>query len=216
MPQQAKFVDRGVLLAHFARECYATCPKCDGPLLVVSDSMSGYPFRASRSKATCLKCVFRVTGSQAAWFGPMTGNAKQPCPNCGFQWLAKSLRSKSQTNKMAQSTTMLCPSCSQIERIAIHWSPARFSGAYDPSFGFPLWLQTSCCGETLWAYNEEHLCRLREYVSATLREKRGFAQSPRLHRSLFSRLPKWVIARGNRDAVLASIDRLGQMVPQLR
>ena len=214
MPQQFRFVDRGVLLAHYARECLAICPRCAGSLIVVSDSKYGIPFDASRSKATCLNCAFRATGSQSAWFGPVEGTAKERCPSCGFKWLTKSLRRKSQTKKSAQKTKVPCPSCGQIALISIQWKPMRFSGAYDPSFGLQLWLQTSCCGETLWAYNKEHLSRLREYASATLREKRGFAQSPRLHWSVFSRLPKWVSASGNHDAVLACMDRLERKVPQ--
>ena len=116
MSPSERFVDRGELLAHFARECLAICPKCAGPLVVAADSDRIHPFDASRSKATCLKCAFRATGNQTQWSGPVEGNANKP---------------------------------------------VRFGGPYDPFFGFPLWLQMPCCGETFWAFNREHLSRLR-------------------------------------------------------
>jgi len=37
-------------------------------------------------------------------------------------------------------------------------------------FHLPLWLQVSCCGKLLWAYNHDHLDFLEDYVQATLRE----------------------------------------------
>src|SRR4030095_8909378 len=34
---------------------------------------------------------------------------------------------------------------------------------------WPLWLQTRCCGHTLWAYNPRHLNLIEAYVRADLR-----------------------------------------------
>lgn len=171
MPQASRFVDRGVLLASFARECWAVCPKCSNLLVVSSDLKRGFPVDFDRSKATCTTCTFRASSDQEQWSGPLSPRTREPM---------------------------------------------RFGGPFDPFFGFPLWLRTSCCGETLWAYNEIHLNRLREYVCATIREKRGFVYAPRLHASVFSRLPKWVCLRKNRDAVLTCINRLEEMVSNRR
>ena len=44
-------------------------------------------------------------------------------------------------------------------------------GILDHFFGLPLWLQTSCCGQVLWAYNEAHLNFLESYVQSRLRER---------------------------------------------
>jgi len=41
----------------------------------------------------------------------------------------------------------------------------------DDFFRLPLWLQTSCCGQTLWFYNREHLELVERYVTASLRER---------------------------------------------
>jgi hypothetical protein len=39
-------------------------------------------------------------------------------------------------------------------------------GPVDPFFRCPLWLQTDCRGQVLWAYNERHLDVLETYVGA--------------------------------------------------
>jgi hypothetical protein len=85
-----------------------------------------------------------------------------------------------------------------------------FWGADNPTdsyFGYDLWLRTDCIGHSLWAFNLRHLNLLESYVSATLRErskdKWGWKNS-----SLVSRLPKWIKAGKNRDALLKAINKL--------
>ena len=73
----------------------------------------------------------------------------------------------------------------------------------DRVFGLPLWLQTPCAGEVLWAWNEWHLDWLERYVAADLRER-----TPNQNRSLASRLPRWIKSAKNRDEVLKGICRL--------
>jgi hypothetical protein len=79
--------------------------------------------------------------------------------------------------------------------------------AVDWYFHLPLWLQTACCGETLWAYNLRHLDFLEDFVRATHRHapptEHGWS-----NRSLRSRLPRWMQEAGNREAVLAGIEKL--------
>lgn len=70
-------------------------------------------------------------------------------------------------------------------------------------FRLPLWLQTPCCGETLWAYNRAHLDELERYVRADLRER-----LPDRNASLASRLPTWMTSAKNRDEVLRGLARL--------
>ena len=43
-------------------------------------------------------------------------------------------------------------------------------GPVDWYFHLPLWLQTGCCGETLWACNPAHLAFIQGYVRVTPRE----------------------------------------------
>jgi hypothetical protein len=89
-------------------------------------------------------------------------------------------------------------------------------GPCDWYFLQPVWLQTPCCGETLWAYNKEHLDFLEQYVAATLRE-RAHPDGPLLSQkarnlSLASRLPAWIKSAKNRDDVLRCIGKLRRML----
>ena len=80
--------------------------------------------------------------------------------------------------------------------------------AVDWYFHLPLWLQISCCGETLWAYNAAHLAWLKSFASAKLRERGPSEQHGWSNQSLASRLPKWLKKASNRGAVLSAIVKL--------
>ncbi len=99
-----------------------------------------------------------------------------------------------------------CSSCGVQTPSPAVWTP-RNDGTRDPDFGLPLWLQTPCCGETLWATNKRHLAFLRNFVEATLRERK-----PNINSSLISRLPKWIKSAKNRSSLLVGLARLESRV----
>ncbi|MEP4888847.1 MAG: hypothetical protein ABJV04_02375 [Aliiglaciecola sp.] len=78
----------------------------------------------------------------------------------------------------------------------------------DGYFGFNLWLRIDCIGNSLWAFNIRHLEFLESYVSATLRERTKDDEKGWSNASLGSRLPKWIQASKNRDALLKAISEL--------
>lgn len=78
----------------------------------------------------------------------------------------------------------------------------------DGYFGFDLWLRTDCAGNSLWAFNNEHLAFLESYVSASLRERTKDEEWGWHNSSLASRLPKWIKSSKNRDALLKAINEL--------
>ena len=78
----------------------------------------------------------------------------------------------------------------------------------DDYFEVPLWLQTPCCGRTLWAYNDEHLTFIETLVTATLRERTRDPTFGWSNQSIASRLPSWIKAAENRGQVLRAIGRL--------
>jgi len=84
--------------------------------------------------------------------------------------------------------------------------------AVDWYFHFPLTLQTSCCGQNLWAYNLKHLSWLKSYVSAKLREHSPHQSYGWSNQSLASRLPKWVKQHNNRNAIMSAIKKLEKKV----
>lgn len=76
-------------------------------------------------------------------------------------------------------------------------------------FHQPLWLQTPCSSEILWAYNEEHLAFLEAFVQAkqrtSVRGEHGWS-----NQSLMNRLPMWMKLAKNRDEVLHCLEKLKQ------
>ncbi|GER89896.1 hypothetical protein KDW_40580 [Dictyobacter vulcani] len=80
-------------------------------------------------------------------------------------------------------------------------------GPYDWYFRLPLWLQSPCCGEILWAFNEEHIRFLESYVTAKLRMK-FYAQGQIRNGTMASRLPTWIKNAKNRNEVVKGITRL--------
>lgn len=75
-------------------------------------------------------------------------------------------------------------------------------------FHLPLWLQTPCCGETLWAYNARHLAWLRSYVEAGQRGSTRNHRTGWTNASLASRLPRWIQLAKHRGAVLRALAKL--------
>lgn len=85
-------------------------------------------------------------------------------------------------------------------------------GAVDPCFGLPLWLQTPCRGETLWAFNLEHVELLERYLSARLRERARSPESTWVrNKSLVSRLPTWMKLARHRAEVLRGLGELRRL-----
>jgi predicted RNA-binding Zn-ribbon protein involved in translation (DUF1610 family) len=82
----------------------------------------------------------------------------------------------------------------------------------DDYFHYPLWLQAPCCGQTLWAYNLEHLDFIEAFVSAGLRESQCDENYHWSNRSLFSRLPRWIQSAKNRESILKVIKKIRKSV----
>jgi len=75
----------------------------------------------------------------------------------------------------------------------------------DGYFGYNLWLQTNCAGNSLWAFNIRHLELLESYVGAKLRQRTSDEKWGWQNSSLTSRLPKWMKNGKSRDSILNSL-----------
>ena len=124
---------------------------------------------------------------------------KRKCGWCGLMLSRTERRAGHHPPKVG----VCCPGCSHWNYVGVSWHPDPQGEPYDPHFGFRLWLQTRCAGDVLWAYNAEHLAFLREYVSASVRER-----TPNANGSLASRLPRWIKQAQNRAAVIRAARRL--------
>jgi hypothetical protein len=208
--EQSRFIDKGVHLQLFAKTVFSVCPNCSGPVLIAQDSPYEIPYRPENARATCLCCSFQRSESKGEWFGPVNGTVKSRCRNCGFKWLKKTVRFEALKSEFSRSALVPCPSCGLVEDIGMRFSIERFGSAIDPAFGLPLWLQVPCCGHVLWAFNKDHLSKLRQYTAAELRERVGV-----ISWSVFSRLPAWMTSAKNRNAVLKGIGRLEEKLESI-
>lgn len=116
-----------------------------------------------------------------------------------------------------QDARVICESCGLFKEIT---GKARWSHGYEVRTGreryseSKIWLQTLCCGNTLWALNGEHLAWLESYVGSELRTRNtndGCRNS-----SFQSRIPKWISSKKNREQVMAGIQKLKAKLPDQR
>ena len=147
------------------------------------------------AKFSCFHCAKTFHNSENHWYGALKGIAKRRCGGCG-RWLERRL-GPDQIRK--DSLELTCPGCSAISDAKVQWERYRNSSA-DPFFGLPLWLQTSCCGHVLWAYNLRHLSFLESFISAKLR-----IRTPNRNSTLVSRAPLWLKSAKSRAAALKAI-----------
>jgi hypothetical protein len=201
--KQTRYLDRGMLTVGYGVNAICVCPNCGSVAQVRAHTKTAIPFRPKEPRVTCSKCSFALSSNQWKWFGPVVGTAKQPCGNCGFKWLKCEVHRKTDGKKLPSTSSATCETCGETTALTLRWTCVRFGLPHDPVFGLPLWLQISCLGETLWVYNEEHLCRLRAYVAATLRERTISSRGGSI-----ARLPAWMSAAKNRGAVLVAFERL--------
>ena len=125
------------------------------------------------------------------------------CPRCAQKALILPLDE--------QTVRVVCAHCAFSQeadsgRQAFAWHDENPTDGY---FGLHLWLQTRCVGHSLWAFNRRHLRLLQGYVAAQLREREEDEWGWR-NASVVSRLPRWLSAKSNREAVLTSLEELAR------
>jgi hypothetical protein len=124
------------------------------------------------------------------------------CPKCSGKAMVVPLRE----NKI-RATCHHCGFTSEksADKRTFCWHDENPGDGY---FGFALWLTTSCCGNSLWAFNNKHLELLESYVAATLRERQVDEKRGWRNASFGSRLSKWIKSAKNREAILKSVNEL--------
>jgi hypothetical protein len=124
------------------------------------------------------------------------------CPKCALMAKVVLINNyPTEKERFLAPRKLVCANCGHIE--TCNGKKALIGNAKDWYFQCPLWLQISCCGKILWAYNLQHLDLLESYVSAKLRERK-----PNVNRSVASRLPNWIKRAKNRGEILKSIGHL--------
>ncbi len=127
------------------------------------------------------------------------------CPSC-----SKRAHVVNHGTNANPSVTLTCTECGHSQTYKSKQGDICKGVDADWYFHLPLWLVASCCGETLWAYNEAHLLFLEQYVGAQLRGRRKDEELGWSNQSLTSRLPAWMKAAKNRTQIMACIAKLKQ------
>ncbi|MDX6745057.1 hypothetical protein [Actinocorallia sp. A-T 12471] len=120
------------------------------------------------------------------------------CPGCGGCAVVSVVRRR-----------LTCPSCGATREA--DGSALMYRAPVDPVFRRDVWLRADFRGHLLWAYNARHLEYLAAYVGARLRERGGDGFRP--HTSMVERLPGWMNAAKNRDALVRAFARMRATLP---
>ncbi|MEZ6235589.1 MAG: hypothetical protein R3B68_15490 [Phycisphaerales bacterium] len=143
------------------------------------------------------------------------------CPRCGGAARAglhepevRSPHGHTEAAAITRGSRLTCGGCGYVHEEAARPTVDAHGCLTIGSLRVPLFLRTPCCGETLWAINEEHLDWLQRYVAAALRP-RSMTESGRSNTSLQSRLPRWIVVAKNRDEVIGSLARLRELLGQV-
>ena len=203
--ENRRFEDEGKPLWEFEDLCLVRCPRCGAMARVEHLREEGR--WTGRARVRCAGCGFAKDpeATPTRWQGPVTVSASRRCGRCG-KWLS-SPRRRLAHMPPKEVMALLCPDCGAESNATLSWVSDRPSEPHDPFFGLPLWLQIPCCGEILWAYNPAHLDFLEGYVGAALRER-----VPRKNSSHVSAMPLWIKRAANREAVLAGLGKLREML----
>jgi len=136
------------------------------------------------------------------------------CPSCESKAIVKT-KDYHLMQREENEIQLVCTACGYNQKLAkvshrVNTSQKQgqiliFGAPVDPFFHLPLWYRLDLMGETLWAYNLEHLSLLEQHIGAKLRERNQ--QTTRI-RSIGARLPKWMTAARNRKELLSAIEKL--------
>jgi hypothetical protein len=169
------------------------CPNCGSCAVVdCARGLKGTP------RLTCAACALTRRGWPLPSEQELRRCVPRRCPTCNA-WLGKA-RLRFRRHKRTVEAHCPCGAvCSASgPRVAI-----VLGESVDPYFRLPLWLRAEVKGNTLWAYNREHLSILEAYVRADVRRR-----APNWNASLVSRLPRWLKAASMRQVLLRTIDRV--------
>jgi hypothetical protein len=129
------------------------------------------------------------------------------CPQCSGRAVSRQVTTEERPGWFSPRR-LGCTRCAYTKDWSNRAISRRWHEVRDDYFELPLWLQTPCCGEVLWAYNEAHLAYLEDFVRARLRERQRDPKYGWSNHSVASRLPQWMKAGKNREVVLKGLGRL--------
>lgn len=204
----SRHVDEGRYLHELAGEVWVLCIRCQAPG-PVSGERSGWQWHAG---FRCKACELTLDSTRGDWVGAVVLSGRRSCGYCGHQWLRPRIRQSGWPREVIDAVDVECLACHHSSAVVLEAQPAfDATGCHDPHFGMPLYLVDAGRHGPVWAYNAAHLQILKGYVSATLRGRRGGSGNA----SLLSRLPVWMKAAKNRDAIIKRLAHLERRLAEI-
>ena len=103
---------------------------------------------------------------------------------------------------------LICNHCAEFKEWQSHTVSIDKEQGHEWYFGLPLWLQIPCCGQILWALNDQHLTVLEDYIGAKLRTRKPYQRG-----TIASALPSWMKHAKDRDEIMAALTKLRSLLP---
>lgn len=190
---------------HFGANHYdIVCPRCSQQAVVSFNHHDGYYYqwhKKCNSRLLCRSCGYTEKPNYHILYD---ATLNIYCPDCGV----RNTIERKNLNVAPQSIEIQCSHCNNKHsyKPSISTKEVKTDNKglkADPMFNYPLWRQTTVCGNLFWAYNCDHLEEMKLYVEADLRERNSAYLM-----TMVARLPKFIQSAKNRDKILAAIDKL--------
>ncbi|UGU15961.1 hypothetical protein LS482_20065 [Sinomicrobium kalidii] len=192
-----RFQDKNIGIYHFDNKIIVECPKCRKRAIVTKDEPNKW---LSQRTLKCMNCFYTQKGRKIYYQIEL----KRNCVECGNEINI----TIPNVNEQKETIIVKCKNCgdTQIHKprnIEQVWRFLNIGKPTEMYFGLPLWLTDNFKGHNFWALNYEHLTYLKEYISASLRERNG-----RTGWTIVEKLPDWIKSAKNRDKLLKVIEKL--------
>lgn len=121
--------------------------------------------------------------------------------------IACSKKAMAKVDYTLKKARLFCPECSYNKEVTTETTVLGVKGYWQLAaheyFGAELWLQYPFKDDVFFAFNDDHLNYLEQYIEATLREHKD-----RTHFTLLEKLPKFYHESKNREGLLKIIKKL--------
>ncbi|WP_036025969.1 hypothetical protein [Leptospira noguchii] len=207
-------LDQGKSLNQYRNKIFVECPNCSSiAIITAQDIRYNYPISQSETiRVVCLACGFYKKNESTFWKGPIDGSFKRPCGKCGYKWVEKHIYRVQFSSNIPKTAKCKCPVCNYEMEEKLQWQKSYLvTQGIDPYFGLPLWLKFQIGNHHIWAYNENHINDLINYIESDLRERIVYPTKW----SMVARLPKWIKEAKNRKVIIKALKELNKKLEKI-
>ncbi|WP_061247511.1 hypothetical protein [Leptospira noguchii] len=207
-------LDQGKSLNQYRNKIFVECPNCSSiAIITAQDIRYNYPISQSETiRVVCLVCGFYKKNESTFWKGPIDGSFKRPCGKCGYKWVEKHIYRVQFSSNIPKTAKCKCPVCNYEMEEKLQWQKSYLvTQGIDPYFGLPLWLKFQIGNHQIWAYNENHITDLIDYIESDLRERIVYPTKW----SMVASLPKWIKEAKNRKVIIKVLKELNKKLEKI-